>query len=147
MPKPTAIVLIAHGSPDPDWHQPLVAMAARLRERLAREHVAREGKPRQVVLAYLGSSSPSVDEAIGELYEGGHREVLVLSAFLSPGGKHIKRDVPQVIDTLRSRHPELHLVLQHGALGAEPEVVEAMASAAARLVQGVSVVGGEVRGS
>ncbi len=122
MSAPTALVLIAHGSPDPDWRLPIDALAQRL-DTLC---------PAEIVVAYLGFLTPDLPTAIAELAARGHREVLVLAAFLSPGGKHLKRDVPQLVAELRRLHPELHLRLRPGALGAEPEVVEALAVAAAR---------------
>lgn len=129
MSKPTAIVLMAHGSPDPDWRRPIDALAERLRER----------EPgRAVQVAYLGFLEPSFDQAVAQLWALGHRHMLVLSAFLSPGGKHIKEDVPRLVREQAAVHPELRLELRAGALGAEPEVVEAMAAAAMRAVREAS---------
>lgn len=126
MTEPTAVVLVAHGSPDPDWRRPIVALAERLRER----------EPgRAVVVAYLGFLEPTVAQAVAQLGAEGHRHVLVLSAFLSPGGRHIKEDVPRLVAEQAAVHPELRLELRPGALGAEPEVVEALALAAARAVR------------
>lgn len=125
---PTAVVLVAHGSPDPDWRRPLVAVADGLRASLQRSSTA----PPPVVLAYLGFLEPSIDDAIAELYAAGHRHILVLAAFLSPGGKHIKRDVPDALAALRTRYPDLTVELRPGSLGAEPEVVDALVVAAAR---------------
>ncbi|MCA9652776.1 MAG: CbiX/SirB N-terminal domain-containing protein [Myxococcales bacterium] len=122
MTTSTAVVLVAHGSPDPDWRVPVDALAARLRERF-------DGP---VVVAYLGFLEPDLEAAVEELYAAGHRDLRVLSVFLSPGGKHIKRDVPDAVAGLAARHPDLRLRLQPGALGAEPEVIEALAVAAAR---------------
>jgi sirohydrochlorin cobaltochelatase len=126
MSEPTAIVLVAHGSPDPDWRRPIDALAGRLRER----------EPgRAVVVAYLGFLEPSLPQAVAQLWAQGHRHVLVLSAFLSPGGRHIKEDVPRLVAEQAAVHPELVLLLRPGALGAEPEVVEALADAAVRALR------------
>lgn len=126
MSEPTAILLVAHGSPDPDWRQPLDALVERLGARVP---------ACTVTVAYLGSIAPSVAEAVAQLVAAGHRDVLVLAAFLSPGGRHIKRDVPQLVAEQAAAHPGLRLRLRPGALGAEPEVVEAMAQAAARALR------------
>jgi sirohydrochlorin cobaltochelatase len=121
----TAIVLVAHGSPDPDWRRPIEAVVRRLREK---------EPARTVVVAYLGFLEPSFGQAMEELVAAGHRRVLVLSAFLSPGGRHIKEDVPKLVTEQAAVHPGVVIELRPGALGAEPEVVEAMAEAAARAV-------------
>lgn len=119
----SAVVLLAHGSPDPDWRRPIVEVADRLRSR----------RPEVTVLpAYLGAIEPSLPDAIDRLYAEGHRDIVVLAAFLSPGGRHIKRDVPELVGEQAGRYPDLSLRLRPGALGSEPEVLEAMAVAAAR---------------
>lgn len=130
MSEPTAIVLVAHGSPDPDWRRPIDALARRLQER---------EPAKAVMVAYLGLLEPSFDQAVARLWAQGHRHVLVLSAFLSPGGKHIKVDVPRLVAEQAAVHPELTLELRPGALGAEPEVVEALAEAAVRAVHEAGV--------
>ncbi|MCX4239548.1 sirohydrochlorin chelatase [Paraliomyxa miuraensis] len=123
MSEPTAVVLLAHGSPDPDWRRPIDALAQRLSER----------RPQSTVtVAYLGFLAPTLAEAIDALAHQGHRDVVVLCAFLSPGGRHIKEDVPRLVAEQAAAHPELQLHLRPGALGAEPEVVEALAAAAER---------------
>lgn len=124
--EPTAIVLVAHGSPDPDWRRPIHALARRLREREPQ---------RAVEVAYLGFLEPSLPQAVARLVAQGHRHVLVLAAFLSPGGKHIKEDVPRLVAEQAAAHPEMRIELRPGALGAEPEVVEALAEAAVRALQ------------
>lgn len=123
MASHTAVVLIAHGSPDPDWHAPIDRLVEQLRQRLTSITVS---------VAYLGFSQPPLAEAVAQLHAEGHRDVLVLAAFLSPGGKHIKRDVPALVTEVGAAHPDLRLSLRPGALGAEPEVVEALAVVAAR---------------
>ncbi|MEM9458778.1 MAG: CbiX/SirB N-terminal domain-containing protein [Myxococcota bacterium] len=126
MPPPTAIVLLAHGSPDPDWQRPIVALAEGLRAQ----------RPETTVIeAYLGMIPPSLAEAVDRLWTEGHRHVLVLAAFLSPGGRHIKKDVPQLVAEQTARYPELTLTLRPGALGSEPEVIDALTRAARRALE------------
>lgn len=126
MTEPTAIVLVAHGSPDPDWRQPIDALVQQLRER----------EPgRAVVVAYLGFLEPTLAQAVEQLAAQGQRRLLVLAAFLSPGGRHVKEDVPRLVAEQAAAHPELQLELRPGALGAEPEVVRALADAAMRALQ------------
>jgi sirohydrochlorin cobaltochelatase len=128
MTEPTAVVLLAHGSPDPDWRRPIEALAQRLRER----------EPgRTVMVAYLACLEPSLEQAVARLWAQGHRWLLVLAAFLSPGGRHIKEDVPRLVAEQAELHPELRIELRPGALGAEPEVVEALAEAAVRALREV----------
>lgn len=114
-----ALVLVAHGSPDPDWRRPLEQLHAQLEAQLG---------PR-VGLAYL-AHPPGVVEVIEALADAGHSRVVVVAALLSPGGKHVKQDIPDVVAQARARRPELDIALVPGALGDDPGVIAALAAAA-----------------
>jgi sirohydrochlorin cobaltochelatase len=118
------IILLAHGSPDPDWRRPLEEARDRLRERMPE---------RRVELAFLEHTAPSLGAAVAQLAVEGHTRATVMAAFLSGGGNHIKKHVPQLVADVALEHPGLDLHLVPGALGAEPEIPEALAKAAARL--------------
>ncbi|HTO46044.1 MAG TPA: CbiX/SirB N-terminal domain-containing protein [Burkholderiales bacterium] len=90
-----AIVLFAHGSRDPDWAEPFERLAARVRA---------ERPGARVALAYLEITPPTLEDAVAALVADGAREVAVVPVFLAPGG-HVRRDLPLVIERLRSRHP------------------------------------------
>jgi sirohydrochlorin cobaltochelatase len=113
-----ALVLVAHGSPDPDWRAPLERLHATLTAQIG---------PR-VGLAYL-SHPPGVIEVIDALADAGHVRIIVVAALLSPGGRHVKQDIPEVVARAREQRPELEIVLVEGALGDDPGVIEALAAA------------------
>lgn len=113
-----ALVLVAHGSPDPDWRRPLEQLHAMLTAQLG----ARVG------LAYL-AHAPSLADVIGELADAGHMRVVVIAALLSPGGRHVKQDIPEAVAHARELRPELEIVLAEGALGDDPGVIAALAAA------------------
>lgn len=117
-----AAILLAHGARDTRWLEPF----DRLRERL--EHRLGAGR---VAVAYLDFAPPSLGEAAAELAQRGARRVLVVPVFLSGGG-HVARDVPELVQGARARHPELSFTIA-GAIGEEPEVVRAMEDAVSRL--------------
>jgi len=122
MPRP-ALVLIAHGSPDPDWRAPIERLGARLRE-LAPQ--------RTVEVAYLDFAAPTLAEVAQRLVAAGLREAVVVPAFLSPGGRHIKQDIPALVLEVGAQHPALTLRLVRGALGADAGVIDALAAATLR---------------
>lgn len=113
------LLLVAHGSPDPDWRRPLEQLHALLAAQLGE----------RVELAYL-AQEPSVEQVVAQLAARGHQRVLVLAALLSPGGRHVKRDIPAAVEAARLAHPQLHIELADGALGDDPGVIAALASAA-----------------
>lgn len=119
-----ALVLVAHGSPDPDWRVPLEHARDRIRELLP---------DRVVELAYLDHLAPSLRGLAEDLARRGIGRAHVIAAFLSPGGGHIKRDIPALVAAVARDVPALALRLQPGAIGAEPEVVAAIAAATSRL--------------
>jgi len=117
---PDAIVLLAHGSPDPDWIVPVEATAALMR---ARE----PGTPVHTACLEHGRS---LDEVATELAAAGLVRVAVIPMFLSPGGKHVKRDLPALVARVQQQHPALTLRLSPGAIGTDLPVLDALAGAA-----------------
>lgn len=120
-----ALILLAHGSPDPAWMQPVEESAARIRAMapdLAVRTAALEGWA-------------SLEEAVAALEAEGERVIRVVAYFLSPGGRHLRRDIPELVAAAQARHPALALSLAPGALGIEEEVKEALARAALRLAR------------
>lgn len=113
-----ALVLVAHGSPDPDWRRPLEQLHATLTAKLG---------PR-VGLAYL-AHPPGMIEVIDVLADAGHVRIIVVAALLSPGGRHVKQDIPEAVAQARTHRPELEIVLAEGALGDDPGVIAALAAA------------------
>lgn len=113
-------MLLAHGSRDARWREPVEA----LRDRLARAG-------RRVELAYLQFSPPTLDEVLAICAARGEHELLVVPVFLSGGG-HLLRDVPEAIARAAARYPAL-AVSTSGALGEEPEVLAAMERAVLRI--------------
>ena len=115
----TAIILFAHGARDPEWANPLRRVQAAIRQRAG--DVA-------VELAFLELMAPTLPDCVAALVAGGVSNILVLPMFIAQGG-HLKRDVPEIIDRLRSTHPEVRFSLA-GAIGENEIVVQAMAEAA-----------------
>ena len=120
----TPLILIAHGSPDPDWRRPLEALVDRLRA-LA--------PARAIRMAYMEFLEPDLAQATRELAAAGHDHALVIAAFLSPGGRHIKRDLPALVAKTNGEVEDIALTLAPGALGDDAGVIEALAEASLRV--------------
>jgi sirohydrochlorin cobaltochelatase len=119
------LLLIAHGARDPTWARPFEAIAARIAER-APERVVR--------IAYLEHLAPNIDAASGALVREGCLRIDVLPMFLGSGG-HVQRDVPQAVDALGRRHPQVRFVV-HPPIGEVGEVIDAMAASVVELSSG-----------
>lgn len=74
-----AIVLFAHGSRDPQWHLPMVAV----KERIGLLH-----PEAQVACAYLELSTPDLPTAVAGFIAQGLTEIRVVPMFLGVG-KHV----------------------------------------------------------
>ncbi|RVU46423.1 sirohydrochlorin chelatase [Rubrivivax rivuli] len=119
----TGLILFAHGARDPRWAGPFEAVAAQVRARAPAAAVR---------LAYLEFMAPTLPEAGAELAAAGCTEVAVLPLFLGAGG-HVRKDLPLLMDGLRSAHPGVQFTL-HPAVGEIDSVVAAMAGVALQVM-------------
>jgi sirohydrochlorin cobaltochelatase len=113
-----ALVLLAHGSRDPEWKVPF--------ERLLQK--TRLHAPALTVeLAFMEGASPTLSEAVEKVLAARPktRELRVAPVFLSNGGAHMTRDVPALVNAERAKHPEVTFVL-HRAAGEHLAVQEAI---------------------
>lgn len=95
------LVLVAHGSRDPDWGRPLEALAGAIEERTGRGSVR---------LAYSQFASPGLGQVVDEAVDAGVRHIRVLPLFMTAGG-HVERDIRPVVDELRRAHQTVDLEL------------------------------------
>ena len=112
----SGIVLFAHGSRDRDWARPFEHLADTLR------------KSGRVELAFLEFMQPSLEEAIAKLAREGVQEVRVVPVFLGQGG-HVKEDLPKLVAKAQQKGLNIRL---DPAIGEQPSVIEAIATAIAR---------------
>lgn len=116
------IVLFAHGSRDPQWRAPIERIATLIQELSPKA---------QVRCAYLEMATPDLPSAVDELAQLGLRSLLVLPIFLGVG-KHLRQDLPELIETLRRKHPQIVLQVA-AAVGENEEVLRAIARSALRV--------------
>jgi sirohydrochlorin cobaltochelatase len=88
MSDDTVFVLVAHGSREPGWAEPLVRLAHGVGARLA----------------FVEMGAPGVEEAVTGALAEGARTVKLLPLFMAVG-RHVKRDIPASVEALRATHP------------------------------------------
>ena len=115
----TGIILFAHGSRDARWREPVEAVARR---------VAALAPTARVACAYLELVAPDLPTAAGALVVSGARRIKVVPLFLGMG-KHVREDLPLLIETLRASHPEIDFSLA-SAVGEDAEVIDLLARTA-----------------
>lgn len=116
MTKRRALVLFAHGARDPRWAEPFQRLQKMTQAQMPDVLVA---------LAFLELMQPTLPELVPQLIHSGCDDVTVVPVFFGQGG-HVVRDLPLLIQRLRSAHPELELKLVR-AIGEDAEVLQAMA--------------------
>ena len=124
----TALILFAHGARDPEWASPLRRVQAAIRQRAG--DVA-------VELAFLEFIPPNLHDCAAALVAGGAANIVVMPMFIAQSG-HLKRDVPEMLERLRSTWPEVRFSLA-GAIGENEIVVQAMATAALAAVGDIPI--------
>jgi sirohydrochlorin cobaltochelatase len=112
-----ALVLFAHGARDPRWAQPFQKL----------QKIAQTSLPDTAVeLAFLELMEPRLPAVVAQLAEHGCTEISVVPVFLGQGG-HVLRDLPPLIESLRTQYPKLSLHVSD-AVGESPAVLDAIAA-------------------
>ena len=109
-------ILLAHGSRDPLWRQPMEAVAERIRQ-LA--------PTIQVRCAYLEITAPDLAASTADLVQRGVRFITIVPMFLGIG-KHARNDLPVLLAALKDSHPQVSFVLRP-AIGEEAQMIELLA--------------------
>jgi sirohydrochlorin cobaltochelatase len=90
------LVLVAHGSRNPEWRGSLEALTETVREGEGREPVR---------LAFMQFTGPTLPEVVDEALEGGTTRFRILPLFMASAG-HVDNDIRPMVEALRGRHPE-----------------------------------------
>ena len=115
------IVLLAHGSRDERWREPIEAVAAR---------VLRDHPQARVVCAYMELAAPDLHAAAAGLIASGATAIRVVPLFLGMG-KHAREDLPLQLQALQEAWPDTDFSLAR-IVGEEPELVELLAKIAVK---------------
>ena len=112
---PRAMILLCHGSADPEWTRPFVAL---------QELIAAKSPQTPVAIAYLDPAKPNFADVTAQLAATGVQEIIVAPIFLARGG-HIKKDLPELVEAARTLHGLAFQVLP--TLGEIDTLLEAIA--------------------
>jgi sirohydrochlorin cobaltochelatase len=112
-----ALVLLAHGSRDPQWRDPPEALRRLLAARLENATVE---------LAFLELAEPGFEEVLARIAAGGNTRVSIVPLFLA-AGRHVREDIAGLVARARARYPEVEF-RELPALGDAPSVLEAIAA-------------------
>jgi sirohydrochlorin cobaltochelatase len=120
--SPQGIVLLAHGSRDARWQEPIEAVARR---------TAALAPEARVVCAYMELATPDLATAVADLVTGSAAAIRIVPLFLGMG-KHAREDLPRQVEALRGTWPGVEFSLSP-AVGEDPETIETLARIASRI--------------
>lgn len=104
----TAVLLIGHGSKDPEGNDEFASFAKKM-------------GVRHCLLEY---AEPSIPTAFEQLAKEGIRRVAAIPYFLFAGA-HVKRDIPHAVEAERKKHPRMDIRLGRH-LGVDERLLSAM---------------------
>ena len=114
-PADPGLLLVAHGSPSPEWNRPVLDFGRRVAE-----EVEKSGRFKAVRTAMLEAAQPDIPTAVAELESAGCDRIVAVPLFVAPTG-HTHFDVPAMLGIYSS--PRTAAVLsQEGAKAARPRV-------------------------
>lgn len=128
-PGRAGLILLAHGSRDALWRQPIEAVHQLVQAMRPDLHC---------ICAYLDACAPDLPAAAQSLIAQGVEHLIVLPLFLGTG-KHAREDIPRLLDELRRQHPGCRFDLQTAA-GENPRVTSLLAQLAIEAAAGTEAL-------
>ena len=115
------LILLAHGSRDPDWRGSLETLARTVDSEMPAEDVR---------VAFMQFEGPTIQEVVGGAVDSGHKTLRLLPLFMASAG-HVDKDIKPVVAGLARDHPGVDLVLLPpvGEDGLFPRLIVDIASA------------------
>jgi sirohydrochlorin cobaltochelatase len=97
----TGLLIMAHGSPQPQSNAPIYGVARRVRA---------SGRYAAVAVCFMELNKPSIPAAIDSMAARGIGHLIATPYFLQLGN-HVKDDLPAIIGAARARHPAATILL------------------------------------
>ncbi|MTI82041.1 MAG: hypothetical protein FH758_14425 [Firmicutes bacterium] len=97
-----AVVLLAHGSRRQEGNIQVEDMVKQIQQQ--------DTKERKYTVGFLEFAHPTPDEGVKELIDFGAEKIIVVPLFLI-AGKHVWRDIPDLVQQQKEIYPEVEFVL------------------------------------
>lgn len=97
--KESHLILIAHGSKNPEWREPFEALLRDVRTGAGGDRIH---------MAYLQMNAPGLREIVADLFARGVLHIRVLPMLMS-GGNHAHGDIPEVVSAVCAECPGLRV--------------------------------------
>ena len=116
--RPERIIIIGHGSPRKEANtiESLTELLHAAIHPGCNDHCVKG--------AYLQFSEPNIDNAFENCIREGAKRIIVHPFFLNEG-MHVTKDIPEIIDAARQKHPEVEFIYTE-PLGMHEKLIEVM---------------------
>lgn len=91
------LLIVAHGSRMPETNDEIKRLTDGVHRRIG-------GRYDSVTYAFLEFAEPSFEDGLQACIDGGADEIVVLPYLLSVG-RHVKRDIPEIVESKKAKHP------------------------------------------
>lgn len=118
----SAVILLAHGSSDPNWQATFEALS----------RPSCEALPRAVV-GYMELCEPSLEQQIARFKQAGACHIKIVPLFLARG-RHLRQDVPAMLADYESQY-DISLELTD-PIGEHPALAESIRDIVSDIVSG-----------
>lgn len=111
------IILVAHGSRDPQWKAPFQKLVMSLEDQVPGS---------LIFLTFMEFETPNFLDQIKSILDSDSKaSILVIPVFFSPGG-HVANDIRPFILKLSNQYPESKIMMSE-VLGSRERIIQAMA--------------------
>ncbi len=119
----SCLVLLAHGSKNPNWRKPFEKLVSDLKLDVGEENV---------LLCFMENAAPSLHDAARYLHTRSTKHIRVLPLFMA-AGNHLQQDIPTQMEGIKSQFPEFDIEILP-AIGEHPLFLDLMRTLARQCV-------------
>ena len=94
-----SILLLAHGSKDPEWKQHFLMLKSEIKDMC--DHS-------EVFLSFFELERPTLEQLIEQLIKKGKRKFFICPVLLA-NGFHLKKDLPDRIESIKKKYANLEI--------------------------------------
>jgi sirohydrochlorin ferrochelatase len=111
----TALVIMVHGSPNPESNQAVLTAA---------EMIRRRGAFSQVEIGFLECNEPDIPTAIEKCISAG-AEGIVASPYFLHTGNHVANDIPEILEAAQKKYPNIQFLMTN-IVGSSEKVTDVL---------------------
>ena len=97
--NPFTILLLAHGSKDPEWKRHFLKLKSEIKDMCNHS---------EVFLSFFELEHPTLEQLIEQLIKKGKRKFFIYPVLLA-NGFHLKKDLPKRIESIKKKYADIEI--------------------------------------